>query len=107
MIDCLRVWLTVKSTVGADVEMVRRGTGSDSRIGPRFLFAGVGYGGSCFPKDVKAIIHTAERQGYDFQILKAVEAVNENQKFVFFRHGAPSGRPYSALFRLRIGFGLG
>jgi UDPglucose 6-dehydrogenase len=66
--------------VGANVDEVRRGIGSDSRIGTQFLFPGVGYGGSCFPKDVKAIIHTADAFGYDFQILKAVEEVNALQK---------------------------
>jgi len=66
--------------VGANVEMVRMGIGSDTRIGQQFLFPGVGYGGSCFPKDVKAIIHTAGEHGYDFRILKAVEEVNAGQK---------------------------
>jgi UDPglucose 6-dehydrogenase len=66
--------------LGADVDMVRKGIGSDERIGSRFLFAGIGYGGSCFPKDVKAIVKTAGACGYDFKILKAVEAVNEAQK---------------------------
>ena len=66
--------------VGANVEMVRQGVGSDTRIGPQFLFPGVGYGGSCFPKDVKAIIHTAGEFGYDFRILRAVEEVNAEQK---------------------------
>jgi UDPglucose 6-dehydrogenase len=70
------------SLVGADIDAVRRGIGSDARIGSRFLFAGVGYGGSCFPKDVQAIVRTAEERGYDFRILKAVEAVNESQKRV-------------------------
>jgi UDPglucose 6-dehydrogenase len=64
----------------ADVDMVRRGIGSDERIGKRFLFPGIGYGGSCFPKDVQALIKSAEEVGYDFQILKAVEDVNEKQK---------------------------
>ncbi|MBL8862482.1 MAG: UDP-glucose/GDP-mannose dehydrogenase family protein [Planctomycetes bacterium] len=66
--------------VGANIDNVRKGIGSDARIGSRFLFAGVGYGGSCFPKDVQAIVRTAAELGYDFQILKAVEAVNERQK---------------------------
>lgn len=66
--------------VGADVDMVRQGIGSDSRIGKRFIFAGVGYGGSCFPKDVKALNFTAREYGYDFQILSAVLDVNRNQK---------------------------
>ncbi len=66
--------------VGADVEQVRRGIGYDRRIGHHFLFPGVGYGGSCFPKDVKAVIHTAHEQGMEFPLLKAVEEVNEAQK---------------------------
>jgi len=66
--------------VGADVDMVRKGIGSDDRIGKRFLFPGIGYGGSCFPKDVQALIMSSEEVGYDFQILKAVEDVNEKQK---------------------------
>lgn len=68
--------------VGADVANVRRGIGSDSRIGFEFLFPGVGYGGSCFPKDVQAIIRTGSEYGYDLKILKAVEAVNYRQKEV-------------------------
>ena len=70
------------SRVGANVDMVRKGIGSDDRIGPRFLFAGCGYGGSCFPKDVKAIVRTAAEHGYPFRILEAVEEVNERQKRV-------------------------
>jgi UDPglucose 6-dehydrogenase len=66
--------------LGADVDMVRRGIGSDDRIGKRFLFPGIGYGGSCFPKDVQALIMSSEEVNYDFQILKAVEEVNEKQK---------------------------
>lgn len=66
--------------VGANVDNIRRGIGSDSRIGKRFLFAGIGYGGSCFPKDVKAIHHTAGEHGYDFQIMDSVMKVNEKQK---------------------------
>jgi UDPglucose 6-dehydrogenase len=66
--------------MGADVDMVRRGIGSDDRIGKRFLFPGIGYGGSCFPKDVQALIMSSDEVGYDFQILKAVEIVNANQK---------------------------
>src|SRR5471032_2898520 len=65
---------------GADVDDVRKAIGSDRRIGTSFLFPGVGYGGSCFPKDVKALLKSAEDQGYDFRILRAVEAVNETQK---------------------------
>jgi UDPglucose 6-dehydrogenase len=64
----------------ADVDMVRRGIGSDERIGKRFLFSGIGYGGSCFPKDVQALIQSADAVTYDFKILKAVEKVNANQK---------------------------
>ncbi len=66
--------------MGADVDMVRRGIGSDERIGKRFLFPGIGYGGSCFPKDVQALIRSSEEIDYDFRILKAVENVNEMQK---------------------------
>jgi UDPglucose 6-dehydrogenase len=66
--------------MGADVDMVRRGIGSDERIGKRFLFSGIGYGGSCFPKDVQALIKSADEINYDFKILKAVEKVNANQK---------------------------
>lgn len=71
--------------VGADVNMVRKGIGSDTRIGSKFLYAGCGYGGSCFPKDVKALIKTAEQNGYDMRVLRAVEEVNENQKSVLFK----------------------
>jgi UDPglucose 6-dehydrogenase len=70
--------------VGANVDQVRRGIGSDGRIGSKFLFAGLGYGGSCFPKDVKAVVKTAESAGYNFRILQAVEAVNETQKRLLF-----------------------
>ncbi len=70
--------------VGADVNMVRQGIGSDTRIGRKFLYAGCGYGGSCFPKDVKALIKTADLNGYSMQVLKAVEEVNENQKRIVF-----------------------
>lgn len=70
--------------VGADVNMVRKGIGSDGRIGSKFLYPGCGYGGSCFPKDVKALIKTAEKKGYSMRVLKAVEEVNERQKFVLF-----------------------
>jgi len=66
--------------MGADVDMVRKGVGSDDRIGKRFLFPGIGYGGSCFPKDVKALVHSASQVDYDFKILKAVEDVNADQK---------------------------
>lgn len=70
--------------VGADVNMVRKGIGSDTRIGSKFLYPGCGYGGSCFPKDVKALIRTAEQKGYEMKVLKAVESVNEQQKTVLF-----------------------
>lgn len=66
--------------VGADVNMVRRGIGSDTRIGKKFLYPGCGYGGSCFPKDVKALVKTAEQHGYPMSVLRAVDAVNERQK---------------------------
>ena len=66
--------------LGADVDMVRKGIGSDDRIGKRFLFPGIGYGGSCFPKDVKALLHSAKEIKYDFRILDAVTHVNEKQK---------------------------
>lgn len=70
--------------VGADVNMVRKGIGSDTRIGKKFLYPGCGYGGSCFPKDVKALIRTAENAGYEMRVLKAVEEVNERQKAILF-----------------------
>ena len=70
--------------VGADINMVRRGIGADSRIGNKFIYPGIGYGGSCFPKDVKALIHTAQNYHYDLRVLKAVEAVNKDQKSVLF-----------------------
>jgi len=70
--------------VGADVNMVRKGIGSDSRIGSKFLYPGCGYGGSCFPKDIKALIKTAEKNGYNMQVLKAVEDVNDGQKTLIF-----------------------
>src|SRR5205807_7017089 len=66
--------------VGADVDEVRKAIGADRRIGNSFLFPGVGYGGSCFPKDVKALLKSAEDRGYDFKILRAVEEVNDIQK---------------------------
>ena len=68
--------------VGADVNMVRSGIGSDTRIGRKFLYPGIGYGGSCFPKDVKALIKTAEQNGYRMRVLQAVEEVNEKQKSI-------------------------
>ena len=70
--------------VGADINMVRAGIGADTRIGRKFLYAGCGYGGSCFPKDVKALIKTADNEGYSMEVLKAVERVNERQKGVLF-----------------------
>ncbi len=76
--------------LGADVDMVRRGIGSDERIGKRFLFPGIGYGGSCFPKDVQALIRSSEEASYDFKILKAVEEVNEAQK----KHLLPKIKTY-------------
>src|SRR5262249_7002796 len=66
--------------VGADVDQVRKGIGSDRRIGMSFLFPGVGYGGSCFPKDVKALLKSSQERGYEFRILRSVEAVNASQK---------------------------
>ena len=78
---------------GADVDMVRKGMGSDNRIGKRFLFPGIGYGGSCFPKDVKALIHTAKEHDYEFKILQMVVGINEDQKLslikkidIYFNH---------------------
>lgn len=70
--------------VGANVDHVRKGMGTDSRIGSRFLYAGCGYGGSCFPKDVKALVHTGIENGYHMQVIEAVEAVNEKQKYIVF-----------------------
>jgi len=70
--------------MGANVNWVRKGIGSDSRIGKKFIYPGIGYGGSCFPKDVKALIKTADQHGYQLRVLKAVEEVNESQKSVLF-----------------------
>lgn len=70
--------------VGADVNMVRKGIGADARIGSKFLYPGCGYGGSCFPKDVKALIKTAEKNGYEMAVLKAVEDVNDRQKKIIY-----------------------
>lgn len=70
--------------VGADVDMVRRGIASDTRIGNKFLYSGCGYGGSCFPKDVKALIHTGIEHGYNMHVIEAVEKVNENQKSIVY-----------------------
>ena len=88
----------IAEQVGADVEMVRQGIGSDPRIGWHFIYPGAGYGGSCFPKDVQALAHTARQHGYETQLLNAVEAVNEQQKGHLFelirRHydGAIAGK---------------
>ena len=70
--------------VGADINMVRKGIGADTRIGNKFLYPGCGYGGSCFPKDIRALIKTAEKEGYSMRILQAVEEVNEHQKDILF-----------------------
>jgi UDPglucose 6-dehydrogenase len=66
--------------LGADVELVRRGIGSDSRIGPSFLFAGVGFGGSCFPKDIRALIHTGSEHGIEMTMAKVVQQINKRQQ---------------------------
>ena len=71
--------------MGADVNMVRKGMGSDSRIGSKFLYSGCGYGGSCFPKDVKALIRTAKENGYQMRVIEAVEDVNEDQKNILYK----------------------
>ena len=71
--------------LGADVNLVRKGIGSDSRIGNKFLYPGVGYGGSCFPKDIKALIRTAEEKGYSMNVIKAVDVTNEQQKGIIFK----------------------
>jgi UDPglucose 6-dehydrogenase len=89
------------SRTGADIKMVRQGIGSDRRIGPLFLFPGLGYGGSCFPKDMQALIHTARSQGYPPRILEAAESVNQDQRQLFFDciskhfHGALQGRVFA------------
>ena len=70
--------------VGANVDSVRQGIGRDSRIGPKFLYAGCGYGGSCFPKDVKALLHTGIDNGYHMEVIEAVERVNERQKAIVY-----------------------
>jgi UDPglucose 6-dehydrogenase len=70
--------------LGADIEEVRKGIGADPRIGHHFIYPGCGYGGSCFPKDVKALVHTAQQIGYNAQLLQAVEAVNDTQKTTLF-----------------------
>ena len=84
--------------LGANVDMVRKGIGTDSRIGNKFLYPGCGYGGSCFPKDVKALIKTASQHGYRMRVVSAVEEVNEDQKKILFRkfkdyfHGDIAGK---------------
>ncbi|HPT52488.1 MAG TPA: UDP-glucose/GDP-mannose dehydrogenase family protein [Bacteroidales bacterium] len=89
--------------VGADINMVRKGIGSDSRIGSKFLYAGIGYGGSCFPKDVKALIKTADDHHYSLEVLKAVERINDKQKsrlfdkFVDFYHNDVKGKTVALL----------
>lgn len=88
--------------VGADVNSVRAGIGSDTRIGRKFLYAGCGYGGSCFPKDVKALVKTADDNGYSLEVLKAVERVNERQKGVLFEKLAKAFGGTSALEGKRI-----
>jgi UDPglucose 6-dehydrogenase len=81
-ISLMNEFANLAERLGADIEAVRRGIGSDPRIGYHFIYAGTGYGGSCFPKDVKALIHTAGEVGYDAAIMRGVEAVNEQQKRV-------------------------
>ncbi|MEA3477173.1 MAG: UDP-glucose/GDP-mannose dehydrogenase family protein, partial [Bacteroidota bacterium] len=71
--------------IGADVQMVRKGIGSDPRIGPKFIYPGIGYGGSCFPKDVKALIKTSEEYGYKLRVLRSVEDVNDDQKKILYQ----------------------
>ena len=92
------------SRTGADINMVRRGIGSDRRIGPLFLFPGLGYGGSCFPKDMQALIHTARSRGYTPRVLEAAEAVNQDQRKPLFRPDRQllPGRPQGADLR-RVG----
>ena len=70
--------------VGANVDSVRKGIGTDSRIGSKFLYAGCGYGGSCFPKDVKALVHTGLDNDYHMEVIEAVERVNEKQKSIVY-----------------------
>lgn len=81
-ISLMNEFANLAERLGADIEAVRRGIGTDPRIGYHFIYAGTGYGGSCFPKDVKALIHTAGETGYDAAIMRSVEAVNERQKRV-------------------------
>jgi len=75
----------IAEKLGADIESLRKGIGSDSRIGYHFIYPGCGYGGSCFPKDVQALIRTTESIGYDAEILKSVESVNYRQKEMLFK----------------------
>src|ERR1700690_3963813 len=84
-ISFINIVANICEAAGADVEEVARGMGMDSRIGPKFLKAGVGYGGSCFPKDVAAFRHVAQQMGVDFTLLKEVERINEEQKRRFFQ----------------------
>jgi UDPglucose 6-dehydrogenase len=81
-ISLMNEFANLAERLGADIEAVRRGIGSDPRIGYQFIYAGTGYGGSCFPKDVKALIHTAGEVGYEAPIMRGVETVNERQKRV-------------------------
>ena len=89
------------SLTGADIKMIRQGIGSDRRIGPLFLFPGLGYGGSCFPKDMQALIHTARSRGYAPRILEAAEAINQDQRRIFveriadYYHGDLKGRVFA------------
>jgi UDPglucose 6-dehydrogenase len=81
-ISFMNAMANIAEKVGADIELVRKGIGSDPRIGYHFLYPGCGYGGSCFPKDTQALQHIASEQGYNFEILNAVHNVNEKQKLV-------------------------
>ena len=81
-ISLMNEFANLAERLGADVENVRRGIGTDPRIGYHFIYAGAGYGGSCFPKDVKALIRTADEVGFDAKVMKGVEAINERQKAV-------------------------
>ena len=89
------------SRTGADIKMIRQGIGSDRRIGPLFLFPGLGYGGSCFPKDMQALIHTARSRGYAPRLLEAAEAINQDQRRIFveritdYYHGDLQGRVFA------------
>ncbi len=100
-ISLMNEFANLAESLGADIEHVRRGIGTDPRIGYHFIYAGAGYGGSCFPKDVKALIHTAESIGYEPLVMHGVEAVNERQKTLLFRkvkshfNGALSGKKFA------------